>query len=102
LNRETNDLDQHFNEPFTYMFPGGSNVYYSAGSTGYANCAALVATYGPQYGDPAGSYCTGTYGYATIEDYGSLGKVTSMNHGFFFQDAWTIGKGITINAGVRI
>jgi hypothetical protein len=24
-----------------------------------------------------------------------------MNHAFFAQDAWTIGKGITINAGVR-
>ena len=102
LNRETNDLDQRFNQPFTEIFPGGQSVYGPAGSTGYANCTALVATYGTQYGAPDGSYCTGTYGYASIMDYGSLGKVTSLNHGFFFQDAWTIGKGVTINAGLRI
>ena len=102
LNRETNDLFQRFNQPFVQIFPGGQNFYFTAGSTGAANCSALVAAFGSQYGDPAGSNCTGTYGYATIQDYGSFGSVTSLNHGFFVQDAWTIGKGVTINAGVRI
>jgi len=102
LNRETNDLFQRFNQPFVEVFPGGQNFYFTAGSTGSDNCTALVGTYGSQYGDPAGSNCTGTYGYASVMDYGSFGKVTSLNHGFFVQDAWTIGHGLTINAGVRI
>ena len=33
-------------------------------------------------------------------DFGTGGNVTSFNHGFFAQDAWTIGRGLTINAGV--
>ena len=102
LNRESNDIFQRWNQPFVQIFPGGGNTYFSAGATGYANCTALVATYGPAYGDPAGSNCTGTYGYAVVQDYGSFGKVTSFNHGFFVQDAWTIGHGVTINAGLRI
>lgn len=102
LNRETNDLFQRFNQPFVQVFPGGQNFYFTAGSTGTANCTTLVATYGSAYGDPAGSNCTGTYGYASIQDYGSFGSVTSLNHGFFVQDAWTLGKGVTINAGLRI
>ena len=37
-----------------------------------------------------------------INDYGTSGTATALNHGFFAQDAWTLGKGITINAGLRI
>ena len=44
----------------------------------------------------------GTYGAVNINDYGSGGKAIGVNHGFYAQDAWTVGKGITINAGVRI
>jgi hypothetical protein len=102
LNRVSTDISQRYNQPFMEIFPGSANTYFAAGSTGFANCAALVATYGPAYGDPAGSNCTGTYGYANVVDYGSLGKATSYNHGLFVQDAWTIGRGITINAGVRV
>ena len=103
LNRETNDLNQRFNQPYTQIFPGVGNTYFTAGSTGTANCTALVAANPTlNLGDPAGSNCTGIYGYASIMDYGSLGQVTSVNNGSFAQDAWTIGRGITINAGVRI
>jgi Carboxypeptidase regulatory-like domain len=102
LNRSSNQINQRWNQPFVQIFPGATNTYFAAGSTGFANCAALVATYGPQYGDPAGSNCTGTYGYAVLQDYGSLGYAVSFNHGLFAQDAWTIGHGITINAGLRV
>lgn len=108
LNRETNNLSQRYNQPFTQIFPGNASYYSSAGLTGFGNCAALVAANqahaapNQSYGDPAGSFCTGTYGYADVVDYGSSGSVTSLNHGFFAQDAWTIGHGVTINAGLRI
>jgi hypothetical protein len=102
LNRLSNDIFQRYNEPAVQVFPGGSSVYSSAGSTGYANCTALVAANGPQYGASDGSSCTGTYGYAVVQDYGSLGKATSYNHAFFVQDSWAIAKGVTINAGLRI
>lgn len=102
LNRVSTDISQRYNQPYVQVFPGSTSFYFSAGGTGFTNCAALVATYGANYGDPAGADCTGTYGYANVVDYGSLGKAVSYNHGFFVQDAWTIGHGITINAGLRV
>jgi len=117
LNRESTDISQRYNQPMVYVYPanGANSVYYgAAGTYGYTNCTTLVNTYGTQYTNPAVYYnpnnppgqqyggCTGTYGWAWIQDYGSLGKATSYNHGFFLQDAWTLGRGITINAGLRI
>ena len=102
LNRLSNDIFQRYNTPAVEIFPGNQQFYATAGSTGAANCSALVAANGSGYGEADGSECTGTYGYAVVQDYGSLGKATSFNHGFFVQDAWTIGHGITINAGLRI
>jgi hypothetical protein len=96
LMRLSNSVEQHFNEPNVTVFPGnvaGGIVVPNFGGPYAANCATLVAAYGA---------CAGQYGYLFIQDYGSLGQATSMNHGFFVQDAWTIGHGITINAGVRL
>ena len=102
LNRLSNDLDQHWNEPATLYNVGDPNpanadfnpsaVYSSSSPNGKIACASLTAAYGS---------CAGQFGYITVEDFGSLGKATSFNHGLFVQDAWTIGRGITINAGVR-
>jgi hypothetical protein len=95
LNHLTNKLLQHWNEPEINVFPGAGNYYVAQGSVGAANCAIVDA--GNIYGG-----CAGQYGYLDIQDYGSNGAATSINHGFFFQDAWTIGRGLTINAGLRI
>jgi hypothetical protein len=94
LMRLSNAVDQHYNEPEVQVFPGqGQVVPNYTGPTYDTNCAAEVAKYGA---------CTGRYGYINIIDYGSLGTATSMNHAFFAQDAWTVGHGLTINAGVRL
>jgi Carboxypeptidase regulatory-like domain len=93
LNRASNKIFQRWNQPYVELFPGSSQSYSPAGSTGAANCAALIAANGS---------CTGTYGYATVQDYGSFGQAVSYNHSLFAQDAWTLGKGLTINAGLRI
>jgi len=112
LNRSSNQINQRWNQPFVQIFPGASGTYSVAGSTGAGNCGALVTTYGPQYGGaiyynpgnpaPQDGDCTGTYGTATVQDYGSLGYAVSFNHGLFAQDSWTIGHGVTINAGIRL
>jgi hypothetical protein len=97
LNRDSNDIDQHFNTPYIQVWPGITNPYSNQGQTGANNCATVETMTGkPQDG------CVGTYGNVDVYDYGSLGKATSFNHAFFAQDAWTIGHGITINAGVRL
>ncbi|HLX72893.1 MAG TPA: carboxypeptidase regulatory-like domain-containing protein, partial [Verrucomicrobiae bacterium] len=93
LNRLSNDVFQHFNVPAVEYFVGKGSIYSPAGPVGTANCAPLIATYGQ---------CSGQYGYLYAYDIGSLGKATSYNHGFFVQDSWTIARGLTINAGVRL
>jgi hypothetical protein len=95
LNRLSNDIDQKYNEPYVQIFPGfagTTTAYTPVTSIGKANCAPFIALYGT---------CQGLYGYLSVYDFGTEGKVTSFNHGLFAQDAWTIGHGVTINAGIR-
>jgi len=99
LNRLSNDIDQHYNTPNVQVWPGTGNPYSPQGQVGAQNCATVEAINQP--GNP-NAVCVGTYGNVDVYDYGSLGKATSYNHAFFFQDSWQIGHGITINAGVRV
>lgn len=108
LMRLSNAVLQHYNEP-NVTVNVGSDIYVPdyAGPVWAANCATADpgGSFDPNSGDTIspGSYggCGGQYGYLTITDYGSNGAATSVNHAFFVQDAWTIGHGVTINAGVR-
>ncbi len=96
LNRLKNDILQSYNEPYVQIFPGIAGAYTPSGPVGATNC--LNATF--QNVDGAGA-CSGLYGTVGVFDFGTGGNVTSFNHGLFAQDAWTIGRGVTINAGVR-
>ncbi|NYF92110.1 carboxypeptidase regulatory-like domain-containing protein [Tunturiibacter empetritectus] len=104
LNRESNDIFQGFNAPFVQVWPG--QPYSFGGTQGSTACAALVAANGPQYGaygsDGSLTGCQGQYGYETIQDAGTGGKATSVNHAFFAQDAWQIGHGLTVSGGIRL
>jgi hypothetical protein len=93
LMRLSNAVEQHFNEPNVTVFPGVGQSVPNFGGPYASNCAPFITLYGS---------CTGLDGYIYTQDYGSLGQATSMNHSFFVQDAWTIGHGVTINAGVRL
>ena len=93
LNRLSNDVFQHWNVPAVEYFVGKGAVYSPQGPVGIANCAPLIATNGQ---------CSGQYGYIYAYDVGSLGKATSYNHGFFVQDSWSIARGLTITAGLRL
>ena len=99
--RLSNAILQHWNEPEIDVYPGAGNDYVIQGSVGAANCLTpgLTVNFNP---DGTVASCAGRYGFAKLFDYGSGGQATSMNHAFFVQDAWTIGHGITINAGVRL
>jgi hypothetical protein len=117
LNRESNDIFQNNNTPEIQLFPGAvtlpspstatAQTYSVQTSVGTAACQAEVNAYGKSYGVYDGTTgaltgCTGTYGYATVYDSGTEGTAISYNNSFFAQDAWTLGKGLTINAGIRI
>jgi hypothetical protein len=94
LNRLSNDISQHYNEPYVQLFVGAPDGEYSPTSAlGVTNCASATQN--------GANGCEGRYGTVQVFDFGTGGKVKSFNHGLFAQDAWTIGRGITINAGVR-
>jgi hypothetical protein len=107
LNRLSNSIYQRFNEPNVTVYPGAGNYIPNDTANWAVTCATVdpginLNPNSPLYGS-GGIYggCAGQYGYLYIQDYGSHGAATSMNHAFFVQDAWTIGHGVTINAGVR-
>ncbi len=106
LNRNSNYISQIFNEPYVQLFVGNQANYTPAGPVGQTNCAAIEAADNiPQnnYPKKPPTYnCEGLYGYATLYDYGTGGKATSYNNGFYVQDAWTVGHGLTLNLGVRL
>ncbi len=93
LNRLNNAISQHYNVPLVQYFVGNTAFYSPQGQVGITNCASFVALYGG---------CAGQYGYVNVVDYGSGGTATSYNHSLFVQDSWSISKGVTINAGLRI
>jgi len=107
LNHVSNDIFQHWNAPAVQLFVGQGNFFAWGGNTGQANCTAYVANGGfGQFdqNDPTHPLtgCAGLYGFLNVQDYGSFGKASSYNHSFYAQDAWTVGRGITINAGLRV
>jgi hypothetical protein len=100
LNKQSDDIFQGNNAPVIQVWPG--QKYVTQTTAGAAACAQIVATQGPQYSNTNGTGCSGTYGYETVYDIGTGGTATSYNHALYFQDAWTLGRGITMNYGVRI
>ncbi len=103
LNHVSNDIFQHWNAPAVQLSVGAGNFFQWGGTTGQANCTAYVASGGyGQFQNGKLTGCAGQYGYLTIQDYGSFGNVSSFNHSFYGQDSWTIGRGVTINAGLRV
>ncbi|HSC46033.1 MAG TPA: carboxypeptidase regulatory-like domain-containing protein [Candidatus Acidoferrum sp.] len=99
LNQLSNDIYQRFNEPDINFFVGTGSPYTVQGPVGAANCVGQYNVATDKQGNVTG--CQGLYGWAEVQDYGSAGYAESRNHGLFVQDAWTIGKGLTINAGIR-
>ncbi len=95
LNRLSNLLGQHFNEPYVQFWVGTTATYTPQGSVGQQNCAPFIVKYGP-------NHCAGADGYVSVYDFGDGGAVTSFNHSLFAQDSWSIAKGLTVNYGLRI
>jgi hypothetical protein len=49
----------------------------------------------------SGGRCQGLWGTINIREYGEFGSASSFNHALYFQDAWTVGHGVTLNLGLR-
>ncbi|HET9698987.1 MAG TPA: TonB-dependent receptor, partial [Terriglobales bacterium] len=90
-NQLSNDINQNGNVPYVRLYL--HRPWSPLTGTGVANCAALKAQNGA---------CAGQEGYLRVQDFTTQGSATDTNHALYFQDAWTIGKGLTINAGLRV
>jgi len=99
LNRNSNIIDQAYNEPNIEVFAGSSSFYSPGGPVGQANCLAESQATGIPLNKQGG--CQGQYGYVTLSDYGTSGHAIAYDNGFFGQDSWTVGRGLTIDAGIR-
>jgi hypothetical protein len=95
-----NAISAAFNTADIYV---GYGLPYSPGSSiGSANCDTIIAQNVATYGAGATALgCQGVYGTVNIRDVATTGNVSGWNHGLYLQDAWTVGHGVTINAGVR-
>jgi len=109
-NRLWNIISQHGNIPqFVAIDIPGYN-YYPSTAYGAGQCAQLAAN--PYFNgtDYTGGLCAGQYGVGYSNDFATILKNQSggyapaidNNHAFFVQDAWTVGRGLTLNLGVRI
>lgn len=95
LNRNSNLIQQVYNEPYFQVFAGQSAFYSPGSPEGVANCATQ------KYVNSTGG-CEGQFGYVTVYDFGTGGKAIAYDNGFYGQDSWTIGKGVTLDYGLRL
>ena len=61
----------------------------------------ITLTWGQTYTDQNGVTQRGTYGYYTVNQTGTIGKVHSDNYSFWLQDSWDVNSRLTLNLGVR-
>lgn len=108
----SSDASYFFKKWGTHNFKGGWGFNRLANNVNTGFSGSYVRLYwGESYGplDPnacgvAGTpSCQGTYGYFLVRDgVDTIGNVSSMNHSLYVQDAWTVGRGLTLNLGVRL
>jgi len=96
INRNSNLINQSYNEPVVQVFPGAGNSYPNyTDPVAAVNCAKIEAADGTKT-------CQGTLGYALIYDYGTGGNATSYDHAIYALDSWTFKNGVTLDLGLRL
>ena len=100
----TNDVINGYNTSDVYV---AYNIQYAPQTTnGIARCKSIIAqnlqNYGQAGGPDDGTGCQGLWGTVNLRDLGTTGKVGGWNHAFYAQDAWTVGRRLTLNLGVRL
>jgi hypothetical protein len=87
-NKLANDLNKGYDTSLVLLYYGQS--YTPNGPVGASNCATLLP-----------NPCQGQWGYYTVSDFSNFGHASSYNHSIYGQDSWTLGRGVTLNVGVR-
>jgi hypothetical protein len=65
-------------------------------------CDAIIAQNITAFGS-SGNFCGGRYGYffTGSQQTSNTGTTSQTAHALYFQDAWTVGHGLTLNLGIR-
>jgi len=106
-NRLWNVINQHGNIPQVQVWAAPGVGYGATTTFGGGNCGTSTPPTGltGEWGT-----CAGEYGYVTNSDFatilknsaGAIVPAIDHNHALFVQDAWTIGRGLTLNLGIRV
>ena len=105
FNKLVNDVNSGYQTSQAYIAYG--QPYDPLTIAGVTNCKAIVASNITTYGalNPGGATngtsCQGNWGTLNIRELGTTGVAQSYNHSLYFQDAWTVGHGVTLNLGLR-
>ena len=99
-NRLSNDVLNSYNTALVFLNYGQD---YSTVTSPTA-CDAVIAANVAQFGSSAAGHCRGNAGYFIVgqADATQLGFVSSLNHGIYGQDSWTVARYLTFNLGVRL
>jgi outer membrane receptor protein involved in Fe transport len=98
--RQSNDVLRTFNGGAVNVFFGTSYQPQTSTTACDGIIAQNVAAYGAAAANAAG--CTGKYGYFVVgTNVVNTGGVTQTAKAFYFQDAWSVGHGLTLNLGLR-
>jgi outer membrane receptor protein involved in Fe transport len=97
---QSNAVLSNFNTAYVTMTWANSYAPVTSATACDAVKAQNVATYGAATANAAG--CQGRYGYFTIgNNVTNNGTDTQSANALYFQDAWTVGHGLTLNLGLR-
>jgi len=103
FNRLFNGVQLSNNTALVNIAWGASYTARLAG--GISTCSAISTANAAAHGTAPGGTawgCRGLYGYYTVRDGVNVqGNVSSYNHSLYVQDNWNVGKGVTLNLGVR-
>jgi hypothetical protein len=101
-NTVTGDLTYYFSRWGDHALKGGIQVERIGNERlGGAQYPTITLNWGATRAALDGRRVTGTYGHYTITRTYQEGDVSTNSVGLFLQDAWTIGKNVTLNVGVR-
>lgn len=66
-------------------------------------CDAIIAQNKAQFGATTGNFCGGQFGYffTGSNTVSNTGSTTQTAQAVYLQDTWTVGRGLTLNLGVR-
>ena len=101
LNHLVNVIDQNGNVPQAFLNVGRGQSHSALTSTAGGNCGSLRSNW---TGSLTKRPCAGLYGYATVQDFSTIltTPASDWNHALYVQDSWQVGKGLTLDLGLRI